>query len=306
VDCKTFQKSLPAFLAGELEPDAFERMVAHEADCDSCHALAAERMSDPAGSSNDERWVRETLVRTVGSDCSYIELQLAAALDAARPTDMPEIVREHVKGCAHCRSIASVLNALPEYYAAVPQLRADPSFADDVLARTWGPKASFREVVRALLARSSLLWEGAVICALLVTPLAGNQSLRVINSLQKVGNSAQERLAPDHLRPTVPEEVEGLGTQVMAFRDRQVEALEREWLAARDRIGDSLGEVIDERSGENASVAVVRSFARHTLGQLGLVNTAPSFPEGTGPTDLHSPSAGNGSTEIDENEGGSR
>lgn len=300
MDCKTFQKLLPAFLAAELEPDDFERMVAHEADCESCHTLAAERMSDPAGSSNDEQWVRETLVRTVGSDCTYIELQLAAALDAARPADTPEIVREHVKACPHCQAIASVLNTLPDYYAAVPRLHADASFARDVLARTWGPKASFREVVRALLARSSLLWEGAVICALLVTPLAGNQSLKVIHSLQRVGTSAQEQLAVDNLRPTVPEEVDDLGAQVIAFRDRQVQAIEREWLAARDRIGDSLGAVIDERPGENASVAVVRSFARHTLGELGLVNPAPSLPEGSlSPTDSHSPSAGDGSTEID-------
>lgn len=306
MDCKSFHTLLSAYVHGRLDPNRFKQMVAHEAECEACHRAACEAMdvqslgSHPAGDTGppgattapgseppgapgadaaslaeNEAWVRDTLSKTVGADCTYIELQLAATLDAARPLELPGLIKQHLASCEHCRAVAGTLRSLPDYYAALPRLRADAGFAREVVERTWGPKAGFREVLRALLARPSLMWEGAVVCALLLTPLAGNTTTKIMQSIFTAGSAAQEQVVNSEIRPDVTQQVAGFGERLSSFQENQTRAIQQEWHAARDKFESSLEGLVGERLGENASVALVRSLARHALGTLGVMEEDP-------------------------------
>ena len=295
MDCKTFHELLSAYVSGKLLPDRFEQMVTHEADCEACHAAATEAMdasvtdagtgADPEAVAGfdlaaDEAWVRDTLSRTVGADCTYIELQLAARLDATRPAELSGLIRQHLQRCEHCREFAVQMGDLPEYYAALPRLHADAGFVRDVVGLTRGARAGFRDVMRALLARPSFLWEGAVVCALLITPLAGPTTTKIISSLFDAGSAAQEQLAGADLSPEMAADIEGLGVRIVTFGERQAQAIEREWAQTCRRIETSLDGMIGKRPGENASVAMLRSLARHALNSMGLIEASEPTPRG--------------------------
>ena len=327
MDCRSFHTLLAAYVQGRLDPNRFDQMVAHEAECEACHRATCEAMdadgadsagrvggpgsagsagSDLAANSSDtgsvaagETWLRDTLSKTVGADCSYIELQLAAALDTARPVELPGLIKQHLKSCQHCRAMADTLQDLPAHYAVLPRLRADAGFTREVIERTWGPKAGFREVLRALLARPSLMWEGAVVCALLLTPLAGNTTTRIAQSILTAGSSVQEQVVSSKTPPGVTRQADDLSDRLGSFHRSQTRAIEKEWTVARERIESSLDDLVGERLGENASVALVRSLARHTLGTLGLIEEDPVGDSQASPAEEPSPKA-------DTSEGGSQ
>ncbi len=324
MDCRSFHTLLTAYVQGRLDPSRFDQMVAHEAECEACHRATCEAMdtdgarspgsarsvgstsrdlaaygSDAGNAAAGETWLRDTLSKTVGADCSYIELQLAAALDAARPVELPGLIKQHLKSCEHCRAMAHALEDLPAHYAVLPRLRADAGFTREVVERTWGPKAGFREVLRALLARPSLMWEGAVVCALLLTPLAGNTTTRIAQSILTAGSSVQEQTVSSETPPGVTRQADDLSDRLGSFHRNQTRAIEKEWTAAREKIESSLEDLAGERLGENASVALVRSLARHTLGTLGLMEEDPDGDSQASPAEEPSPKA-------DTSEGGSQ
>jgi hypothetical protein len=113
--------------------------------------------------------------RTEGKDCRWIEIRLAEALEDALARGDAALVREHVADCPSCQRMRDALQALPEYYASLPEIRAERAFTRDVLARTIGPSPGILEVFRALWRRPEAVWEASMACALVAAVLFGSK-----------------------------------------------------------------------------------------------------------------------------------
>ena len=134
----------------------------------------------------------EILRRTLGADCRQIELRLAAEIDGALPAVERERVGQHLAECAECRALALALRRLPEAYRALPRLRAGASFTRAVLARTLPARPGFLSVLRRMWQGPALLWEGAFVCSLLLTPVLGGPAQQSASRLR--GELHQARL----------------------------------------------------------------------------------------------------------------
>jgi anti-sigma factor RsiW len=195
LDCREFQNRLTRYLEGALDAADFDAMVRHEADCAACRRLASEGMPDatlapPAASG--AALTAEILRRTLGADCRQIELRLAAEIDGALPAVERARVGQHLAECAECRALALALRRLPEAYRALPRLRAGASFTRAVLARTLPARPGFLSVLRRMWQGPALLWEGAFVCSLLLTPVLGGPAQQSASRLR--GELQQARL----------------------------------------------------------------------------------------------------------------
>ncbi len=320
MDCRTFRELLDRYLSGNLPAHQFDQMVEHEAVCAACHELAAAMMSAPGVAWNQDRltdaalsaaqsepgqpeassqpeasgrpevgaaWLGHTLDRTVGADCAYVRLRLAEAIDAPLLPDTARRVELHLLGCAPCAALAAVLRDLPAHYDALERLRADHAFAAEIVARTMPARPSWREVLRALVRRPEALWEGAVVCALLTTPLAGPSMTDLIRSARQAGGRIEQHLE-QHVERRVEQRIgqevalagvpRSLGNHVIAAaaevgatidggRRSVLDGLTR----MRARFEDSITAAIDTRAASDPRVAVVAPALKDALGRIGLI-----------------------------------
>jgi anti-sigma factor RsiW len=195
LDCREFQDRLTRYLEGALDAADFDTMVRHEADCDACHRLASERMPHATPATADASGVAltaEILRRTLGADCRQIELSLAEEIDGALPVAERERVGQHLAECADCRALALALRQLPEAYRTLPRLHAGAAFTRAVLARTLPARPGFLSVMRRMWQGPALLWEGAFVCSLLLTPVLGGPAQQSASRLR--GELHQARL----------------------------------------------------------------------------------------------------------------
>jgi hypothetical protein len=201
-----------AYLSGEMVEPKFGEMVEHEATCPVCRRLVAEHPSSAPRSAEDDEmpsaskrraprakeFLTSVIARTSGSDCDWVSLRMAEAMDDPLAEESVGPVREHLADCRSCQRLRDQLNALPEYYDALPVLQGNRGFTEAVLARTVGPRPSFLEVVRAIWKSPGTLWESATACALVVAVVFGSAlpsfesvSDSVSDSVREVAQSAQ-------------------------------------------------------------------------------------------------------------------
>ena len=181
MDCREFHSRVREYLLGDLREPHFGAFVEHEATCPACRTLAIERAIDleplalsftPSSREEDRERIR---ARTEGRDCRWIEIRMAEALEDSLARSVEVLVREHVADCPSCQRMRDALQALPEYYASIPQIRTERAFTREVLARTIGPRPGILEVFRALWRRPEAVWEAAMACALLAAVLFGSR-----------------------------------------------------------------------------------------------------------------------------------
>jgi anti-sigma factor RsiW len=185
LDCREFERLLPRYLAGVLTDADFDRAVAHEAICPRCQRLASEAMPDPATARCDQGLTTAILHRTLGADCRRIESSLAAEIDGPLSPAEAARVAQHLQECDHCASLARGLRELPALYRLIPRLRAGREFTRAVLARTLGPQPGFVEILRRMWRNPAFLWEGAVVCSLIFTPVFGRSVLDGATQLEQ-------------------------------------------------------------------------------------------------------------------------
>lgn len=208
MDCRSFQDQLRAYLSGTLLAEAFAEMVTHEAACPACHERACAEMPGAHGPLSDETrspaesqdlpaadtpallagsaadaWLDGVLRRTLGTDCSQIAHLVAQEVDGPQEERWRGLIETHLAECAHCRELARVLRNLPAAYARMPRLRAGERFTRAVLARTTRPSPGFLETLAAMWRKPALLWEGALVCALLTAPVLGGPIRQVTAAL---------------------------------------------------------------------------------------------------------------------------
>lgn len=219
MDCREFERLLPRYLEGALDEPLLGRMIRHESSCARCHGLASEGMRDPAEALANPAWTEETLRRTLGADCDHIALRLAERMDADRPAADAERIERHLAECPACRALAAALADLPACYRALPRLRAGSAFTRAVMLRTVGREPRLRTLLRAFWHSPALLWEGALACSLIFTPLLGQPALEGIEHLDR------------HLRAAYAEARRATTPARAASSPLSLEALER-WSAA--------------------------------------------------------------------------
>jgi len=185
MECREFRTLLAPYVEGRLPEPDFGRMVAHEATCAVCHARAAAAMRDPAYATADEAWTAQVLQRTSGADCRSIAMRLAAEIETPLAADEREVVARHLNACADCRALARALRHLPALYHDVPRLRADRAFTRGVLRRTLPRRPGLLAFLRTFWRRPELLWEGAVLCSLLMTPILGQPLLDLLDRIEQ-------------------------------------------------------------------------------------------------------------------------
>ncbi|MCK4305138.1 MAG: zf-HC2 domain-containing protein [Candidatus Eisenbacteria sp.] len=287
MDCRTFRELLPRYLNGELAQIEFSLMVEHEAACAGCQQLAAEQMSllnqtairgratsrvnhSDLVNHSESNWFEETLQRTVGSDCRYMEQRLAEELDGVLDADITRRLERHLTHCPSCRALAGVMRDLPHSYAVFPRLQADRSFAREVADRAMAlqtapgqssrtsqarglgavriprQKPGIREVLRALWRKPESLWEGAVVCALLMTPVAGKPALQGFQMMQGVGHSIGRHIERGiealSFQSTLEDEITVTSGQISTLATAQTDTLRARWAEARIWIREAPGQ----------------------------------------------------------------
>jgi hypothetical protein len=303
MDCRTFQQLLPRYLRGGLSAAEFDRMVEHEAGCAACRELAATMMSaegDPrtpsrlreiesawagrdrageAPADTGRDWMAATLSRTVGADCNYIRQRLAEALDARPAADTAGRVKQHLEECADCRGMAAMMQALPEYYDALPHLRADQSFVREIIARTLPARLGWLAVLRALVRRPEALWEGAVVCAILAVPLAGPSMMSLIQSARETGTQVEQRVTAADPLSAAAQRIAIAGQNVRLTIAAGGQSIADSWTQTRARVRQSINDEINERAAADPRVAVVVPLVKDALTRIGVIEAASVQPE---------------------------
>jgi anti-sigma factor RsiW len=139
-----------------------------------------------------------------------IERALAIEIDGPLPALEAERVRRHLRECAACRALAHALRLLPRAYRDLPQLHAGRAFTQAVIRRTSGRPLGRWHVLRAMWRSPAFVWEGAVICSLLVTPVLGpsffSNASRLEQQLQLARTSVQIAAVPTGVWSTLRRE----------------------------------------------------------------------------------------------------
>ena len=217
MNCDRFHARLNDYLRADLAPEDFEALAAHESACARCHALACERMSaapqmdasffDDAAEA--EAWLDGVLRRTTranpllpetrASDCSAVEEFLAAEWDGA---DAARALRidAHLAECPRCRALAAAMRSLPRWCAEFPRLEAGREFTAAVLERTVRTRApGFFQTLAAMWRRPGLVWEGALVCALLTGPSLGQPVRSAVAAIEGLDlDGSDHRSQDDH------------------------------------------------------------------------------------------------------------
>ncbi len=232
--CEQFSQRLDAYVRGDLQEPAFGDCVEHEARCSACRDLVLERWeavssappgaalapaSTVAGSTTGDSTaadltggaagshvagadfsLEQVLARTIATDCHYIELRIAEALDDELSPEQFSNVREHLHQCAACRRMREILSELPEWYALFPVLDPDRAFVRSVLDRTIGAQPGFFDVLRALWRRPEAVFEAAVACALITALLFGRsqpQYDEITDQAERAVSEQIQRVLPE-------------------------------------------------------------------------------------------------------------
>lgn len=315
MDCKTFTELLPRYLAGDLSEAEFSRMVAHETQCETCAALAVTAMDDtaadnfatngnqaaiptaddftviPSAAESQDNWLAETLERTLGADCRYIETQIAATFDGEA---LNELSRRHLSDCPNCQAMARMMVALPEFYAAYPRLRADNAFVKEVMRLTIGKVPSVWDVFRALVRRPEAILEGALACALIAAPFAGDMPMQIIEKANNARKAIVEQVGLDDISTNIDRKLIDADTHFQEIRSQRNTALKSEYSKARNWVERQvdLAEVTvtnltDTDPTTGSPTAKVVSWTERALGHVGLIDstatntTTPANTPGT-------------------------
>jgi hypothetical protein len=282
---------LPDYLAGRVPEPEFGLLVEHEASCAACQQFASEQMSplsEYAGSKASRPTAEEDLAidrileRTVGRDCRWVEMRLAEAVDAPLDPEISALVENHVTDCSACRALSAVVGDLPAFYAVYPRLRAGRVFAREVVARTAGPKPGVFEVLRALWRRPEAVWEGAVACALLIAPLAGEPILTGFHMAGKAGQVTGQQMDVGDVWDALTDEIAELGSRIDQLRAKQGAASEVRLEETRAWARESFGRVPSPAALSDSLGARAPSWTQSALERLGFREPVPQTvqPEG--------------------------
>jgi anti-sigma factor RsiW len=286
LDCRRFQELLARYVAGELPEPRFGEMVVHEAQCAACHRLAAEQMpavevpETPAGRPTEaaarESWLHETLRRTTGASCRPIERLLAAAVDGPLERPLGKVVLAHLVDCPDCRALAETLRELPQYIAAAPHLRADADFTRAVLARTSGPLPGFLVTLRAMWRRPGLVWEGALICALLTTPLLGGPLREWTAALQQTQPLAGPQEQVVEIGSSLAQQVSEAQSHLASVSGTRRRSLRDQWSQVQGWVAGTVDRALAPDSFAGSRIALVRTWLDLLFDRVGPTAREPA------------------------------
>lgn len=284
MDCHRFRELLPEYLAGTLAEEVFGQMVAHEADCEACQVLAAEAMPPQTGDATaDETWLAATLERTIGNDCRFIENRLAEQLDGPIDGKTLRMVQQHLGDCPTCRALAAVMEDLPAYREAFPRLRPDRAFVRQILRLTLPPRANILDVLRALCRKPEALWEGAVVCALLLTPFAGEAIPHWSQMAQRTTQVVQEHWELDQFADSLKCEVAATQSQFRDFYARRSDGMRARFSSTKVRMSAAFDEIVTQASTIDSKASRRAEEILRALDREDSINQAdqPTLPAGS-------------------------
>ncbi|MFH1143765.1 MAG: hypothetical protein V1774_04405 [Candidatus Eisenbacteria bacterium] len=267
MDCRGFEQRLADYLAGRVSAEDFGELVAHEATCSACRDLAAEAMGAadphagiPSSDAASQAWMHAVLRRTVGADCRGIAWLLAEEVDAPLDPRTTRLVDGHLAACSDCRALAGAMRDLPRRYTELARLKADRTFMRAVLRRTChADRPGILETVAAMWRRPGLLWEGALLCALLSTPLLSDPARRVTATVQEARplSIPVEYMQKGWSR--VDEEIFEKRAFAVGF-DRLREAVHEQRIALRSSLEEAGDRLLSPDSLIGRQVAVLRAW----------------------------------------------
>jgi Putative zinc-finger len=277
MDCKTFTELLPQYLAGDLSEAEFSLVVAHEALCPDCGELAAAGMSEICPSdTTDDNWLTETLERTLGADCRYIEMKIAATFDG---DSLDDLSQSHITDCPNCQALVRTMAVLPEFYAAYPRLRADKAFVRDILALTVGKAPSIWEIFRTLVQRPEAILEGALACALIAVPFAGDIPTKVIENANNARKAIVQQVGLDDISVNIDRKLIDADKHFQEIKKQRNTALKTEFSKAHswakrqvDQAEDKVSNLTDTDPSTGSPAARVVSWTERALGNVGLID----------------------------------
>ena len=182
MDCTQFSDRLEAWLDHTLPAKDQAAAEAHAAVCPRCRELCALMsidLEDPSVESPDDL-TESILARTSGRACGRARTMLGDHVDETLDGLDRELVDAHLRECADCRVLATVLTQLGGDLPAFAELRPDAALVDDVLARTrprpgrWAALWNrARHAGRRLFERPRIAWEAGYVGAIVVWLLFG-------------------------------------------------------------------------------------------------------------------------------------
>lgn len=256
MDCHRFEDRFEAFLAAELPAGERAACEEHLARCPACRELLelARSSLSVAGEAGD--LAGPVLARTSGSPCGRAGELLASRLDAGGDLALDPLTRElldlHLTGCDDCRSLAAVLAAVARDLPGLADVRPDPGFVDDVLARTLPARVRWRRVLARAwsrrwatwVRRPRFAWEAAFVCTLAFLPVLTSSAAPLVEAAREMAEEdrVQEiesrfgRIVDDGRRTLLGlEPVAATGRTVTAARESLEELPSRAetWVEAR-------------------------------------------------------------------------
>ena len=177
MDCTQFHDRLEALLDGTLPAGGQARAEAHAAACPRCREFYTLMRADfeslaietPAG------LTESILARTSGRACGCAQTLLGDHVDGTLDGLDRELVETHLRMCADCAALATVLTRLGQDLPAFAELRPNAALVDDVLALTlprpsrwstiWG---RVQPAGRRLFERPRIAWEAGYVAAMVV------------------------------------------------------------------------------------------------------------------------------------------
>lgn len=184
MDCHDFEDRFETFLAGELPAGERAACREHLDRCPACRELL-ELARPPVEADNratEEDLVGRILARTAGPACGRAGELLASRLDGSDAGEDPlerELLELHLAGCDDCRALARVLVALARDLPSLAEVRPDPRFVDDVVARAVPVTVRWRRALSrswsrrwsSWVRRPRFAWEAAFVLTLAFLPV---------------------------------------------------------------------------------------------------------------------------------------
>ncbi len=274
MDCKRFAELVPQYLAGKLGDLDFARMIEHESECEDCQQLAAAEMSEAVVEPQVESdraqsdWLSETLDRTLGADCEYIETRLAGQIDGVK---IDEMMAKHVDDCKSCRMLGRVLAELPQYYEAFPRLKVDRAFVPEIVERTIGRVPGILDVVRALLKRPEALIEGAVACALIAAPFAGDLPAKLMVKIDQAPQTVIQSAHIDDLSSSLDQRIAAANDHFASVSTERRQIIEQEFNDAQQWAHKKYDYITSTDPETGSPTAKAWQWTERALGRTGLI-----------------------------------
>jgi hypothetical protein len=277
MNCREIEEKLHLLAASSAPADLRDAARAHLAGCARCRQLVALATGGCGESVGEERELAEgvpndllagVLRKTTGASsiCDSIADRVCALVDGGLPGFDSDLVGEHLKHCAECRSVVAVLRSLSAELPLMAEVEPDVRFVVDVLDRTsrrkvegFDPVSLLGRTWERLIRRPRIAQEIAYCTAVVLFLLFGTHprdaaplrsegaaiSTRAADELTRGADllsgfvvHAGEDLTAGH-RPEIPPEAHSLVAGIRRTGIRISTTLDLSWDCGR-QIGDGL------------------------------------------------------------------